>query len=95
MQKPLPRRLPNFLSGLSEADDEDPFADIAQDKDKLEENETVLQESSKCILTTMTSYFVHMLNSHSGTIAVAFIGGWHLFRSALPIVWHLFQGSVY
>ena len=33
-----------LLSGLSEADDEDPFADIAQDKDKLEENETVLHD---------------------------------------------------
>ena len=37
--KPSPRRLPNFCP---EADDEDPFADIEEDEDELEENETVL-----------------------------------------------------
>ena len=39
------RRLPNFCP---EADDEDPFADIEEDKDELEENETVLDNC--CII---------------------------------------------
>jgi len=38
-----------LLSGVSEADDEDPFADISQDKDKLEENETVLHDCWRVI----------------------------------------------
>jgi len=38
-----------LLSWVSDADDEDPFADIAQDKDKQKENETVMHDCWRVI----------------------------------------------
>jgi len=38
--KPSPRRLnAKLLSGVSESDDEDPFTDIEEDEDELEESD--------------------------------------------------------
>ena len=34
----------NLLAGVSEDDDDDPFAGLEEDKDELEENETVLDD---------------------------------------------------
>jgi len=34
----------NFLAGVSEDDDDDPFAGLEKDEDELEENETVLDD---------------------------------------------------
>ena len=34
----------NLLAGVSEDDDEDPFAGLGEDEDELEENETVLDD---------------------------------------------------
>jgi len=34
----------NLLDGVSEDDDEDPFAGLEEDEDELEENETVLDD---------------------------------------------------
>jgi len=34
----------NLLAGVSEDDDEDPFAGLEEDEDELEENETVLDD---------------------------------------------------
>jgi len=34
----------NLLAGVSDDDDEDPFAGLEEDEDELEENETVLDD---------------------------------------------------
>ena len=34
----------NLFAGVSEDDDEDPFAGLEEDEDELEENETVLDD---------------------------------------------------
>ena len=39
-----PIRFLAFFAGVSEDDDEDPFAGLEEDEDELEENETVLDD---------------------------------------------------
>ena len=62
--KPSPQKLPNFCP---EADDEDPFAEIEEDEDEPEENETVLDDCyiilrflRVCVCVCVLSSYLHL-----------------------------------
>ena len=83
-----------LLSRVSEVGDEDPFADIEEDEDELEESETVLDN---CLEKLYATIHVHhtLLMCLTHFVAMAFVGGQHLFCTALPIVRRLLKGGVY